>query len=74
LDENVKVRTVVCKDQFLTVRRIAEELDVNRNAIQLVLMKNLGMKNVCMKILAKNPTNDQLQQTGNFLLIFAANC
>jgi hypothetical protein len=65
LDENVKkVRTVVWNDRFLTIRLIAEELGISRNAVRLILMENVGMKKVHMQILSNNPTNNHLQQRG----------
>jgi hypothetical protein len=44
-DENVKkLRTLLSNGQCLTVRMSAEELNINRENVKLILMENLWMK------------------------------
>jgi hypothetical protein len=39
-------------------QRIAEEININRETVQLILKENLGMKKVWAKIVPKNLTKD----------------
>jgi hypothetical protein len=38
-----------------------EQLNINRENVQLILMENMGMKKICMKTVPKNFINDQLK-------------
>jgi hypothetical protein len=39
----------VQNDQHFTVRMTVEELNINRETVQMILMENMGMKKICMK-------------------------
>jgi hypothetical protein len=59
-DENVdKVRTLVRNDRLLSIRMIAEELNVDKETIRQILTENLKMKTVCTKMVPKNLSKDQ---------------
>jgi hypothetical protein len=48
-------------NQHHTVRIIAQELNMIRETFQLILTENLGIKEICGEIMAKNLTSNQLQ-------------
>jgi hypothetical protein len=59
-DENVdKVRTLVRNDCHLSIRMIAEELNVDKETVRQILTENLKMKEVCAKMVPKNLSEDQ---------------
>jgi hypothetical protein len=59
-DENVdKVRTMVRNNHRLSIRMIAEELNVDKGTVRQILKENLKMKKVCAKMVPKNLSEDQ---------------
>jgi histone-lysine N-methyltransferase SETMAR len=59
-DENVdKVRTLVRNDRRLSIRMIAEELNVDKETVRQILTENLKMKKACAKMVPKNLSEDQ---------------
>jgi predicted transcriptional regulator len=59
-DENVdRVRTLVRNDCRLSIRMIAEGLNVDKETVRQILTENLKMKNVCAKMVPKNLSKDQ---------------
>jgi hypothetical protein len=54
-DENVeKVRTFVRTDCHLSIRMIAEKLNVDKGMVKEILTTNLNMKKVRAKMVSKN--------------------
>jgi transposase len=59
-DENVeRVRILVDKDRRVTVRFIANELELNKNTVNQILNEELGMRKICAKMVPKNLTVEQ---------------
>jgi predicted transcriptional regulator len=59
-DENVdKVRTLVRNDRRLSIRMIAEELNVDKETVRKILPETVKMKKVCAKMVPKNLSEDQ---------------
>jgi hypothetical protein len=60
--KNVKhMKSVTQNDQCFSARITAEELNITRKTVSLILMENLGMNKICAKMMPKNLTNDHLQ-------------
>ena len=53
------MRALVRSDRRLTVRMIASELNLNHITVHQMLTEELGMKNLCAKIVPKNLTIEQ---------------
>ena len=54
-DQNVEVvRTVIAKDRRLSVRMIAEETGLNKNAVHRILTEHLHTRKICAKLVPKN--------------------
>ncbi|XP_074228786.1 protein GVQW3 isoform X1 [Camelus bactrianus] len=50
-DENIqKVKDLVCSNRQLTVRMMAEELNLDKETVRLILKENLNMKKVSAKV------------------------
>jgi hypothetical protein len=65
-DENVKrVRSLVATDRRLTVRFVANELNMNKNAVHQILTDHLDMRKVCAKMVPKNLTDEQKENRQN---------
>jgi hypothetical protein len=59
-DKNVdKVRTLVRNDRRLSIRMIAEELNVDKETARQIFTQNLKMKKVCANMVPKNLNEDQ---------------
>ena len=54
-----RVRQMVRGDRRLTVRRIANELGMNRNSVWKIITEDLGMRKVCAKMVPKLLNDDQ---------------
>ena len=66
-DENImRVKKLVQSDRRLTVRMIADELDLNRETVRTILLYDLGMRKVCAKLVPKILSEDQKQRRVNF--------
>lgn len=51
--ENIqKVKDLVCSNRQLTVRMIAEELNLDKETVRLILKENLNMRKVSAKVLS----------------------
>lgn len=51
-DENIqKVKNLVCSNRQLTVRMMAEELNLDKETVRLILKENLNMRKVSGKLL-----------------------
>ena len=59
-DQNVEVvRAVMAKDRRLSVRMIAEETGLNKNAVHRILTEDLHKRKICAKLLPKNLSLEQ---------------
>ena len=59
-DQNVEVvRAVMAKDRQLSVRMIAEETGLNKNAVHRILIEHLHMQKICAKLVPKNLSVEQ---------------
>jgi len=60
-EENIaKVRQIVHDNLQLTVRSIAEEVNINRETVKKMLMEELDMRKVCAKV--PKDLNKELKQ------------
>jgi hypothetical protein len=57
-----KVRKLVCSDGQLSIRMMAEELNLDRESVRKILTEDLGMKKVSAKMVLRILTDDQKQQ------------
>ena len=58
--QNVEmVRAVMAKDRRLSVRMIAEETGLDKNAVHRILTDHLHMRKICAKLVPKNLTVEQ---------------
>ncbi|CAL1274183.1 unnamed protein product [Larinioides sclopetarius] len=61
-DENSeKMRKLITKDRRLTVRMIADELQINLESVQQIVSQNLGMRKTCCLLVPHHLTDDQKQ-------------
>lgn len=59
-DNNVqRVRTLVHQDRRLTVRILADELNLKRETVRKILTDDLSMKKLCAKMVPKNLSAEQ---------------
>jgi len=66
-DQNVElVRAVMAKDRRLSVRMIAEETGLDKNAVHRILTDHFHMRKICAKLV---PTNLSVEQKANRLEI-----
>ena len=54
-----RVRELVRLDRRLTVKMIADEVNVNREAVRRILTEELGMRKICAKMVPRNLTEQQ---------------
>ena len=71
-EENfTKVRQILCETRRLTVRRIAEEVSIDRETVRKILTEDLHMRKLCAK---KGPKGSQrrtkAKKSQNFLRPF----
>lgn len=58
-DENIqKVKDLVCSNRQLTVRMMAEELNLDKETVRLILKENLNMRKVSAKVISGILKND----------------
>ena len=61
--ENIaKVHQIVRENRRLTVRSIAEQVNINREADRKILTEDLDMRKVCAKMVAKELSDKQKQR------------
>ena len=53
------VQAVMAKDRRLSVRMIAEETSLNKNAVHRILTEHLHMRKICAQLVPKNLSVDQ---------------
>ena len=65
-EENIakilKVRQIVRENRRLTVRSIAEQVNIDRETVRKILTEDLDMRKVCAKIVPKELTEEQKQR------------
>jgi hypothetical protein len=67
-DKNVtKVAALVRSDRRLAVRMIDSELTLNHQTLHDVLTEELGMQNICTKLVPKILTNEQKEKLKEFV-------
>jgi hypothetical protein len=55
-DNTAQVRELVQSYRRLTVKMIADEVNMNRDTVCLILTEKLGMRNICAKMVPRNLT------------------
>ena len=56
-----KIRQIVRENRRLTVRSIAEQVNIDRETVRKILTEDLDMKKVCSKMVPKEHTEEQKQ-------------
>ena len=73
-EENItKVRQIVRENRRLTVRSIAEQVNIDRETVRKILTEDLDMRKVCAKMVPKELTEEQKQRRVLTPDIFAEN-
>jgi len=63
-EENIaKFRQILRENRRLTVRSIAEQVNIDRETVRKILTENLDMRKVCAKMAPKELTEEQKQST-----------
>ena len=59
-DMNIQlVNELVRKDRRLTIRMMAEELEMSKESVRTILVENLGMKKICARMVPKLLSDEQ---------------
>ena len=62
-EENIaKVRQIVRQNRRLTVRSIAEQVNIDTETVRKILTEDLDMRKVCAKMVPKELTEEQKQR------------
>jgi len=62
-EENIaKLRQIVCENHQLTVKSIAEQVNINRETVRKILTEDLDMRKACTKVVPKELTEEQKQR------------
>jgi len=62
-EENIaKIRQIMRENRRLTVRSIAEQVNINRETVRKILTEDRDMRKVCAKIVPKELTEEQKQR------------
>ena len=62
-EENIaKVCQIMCENRRLTLRSIAEQVNIARETVRKVLTEDLDMRKVCAKMVPKELTEEQKQR------------
>jgi hypothetical protein len=56
-----KIRKIVRENRRLTVRNIAEEVNIDRETDRRILTEDPDMRKVCVKMVPKELTKEQMQ-------------
>ena len=57
-----KVRQIVRENRRLTVRSIAEQVNIDRETVRKILIEDPDMRKVCAKLVPKELTEEQNQR------------
>jgi len=62
-EENIaKIRQIVRENRRLTVRSIAEQVNIDRETVRKILTEDLDMRKVCAKMVPKELSEEQKQR------------
>ncbi|KAF6288416.1 hypothetical protein mRhiFer1_009149 [Rhinolophus ferrumequinum] len=62
-DKNIaRIRQIVRQNRQLTVRSIADQVNIDRETVKKILTENLGMRKVCAQMVPKELTDEQKQR------------
>jgi len=62
-EENIaNVLQIVCANRRLTVRSIAEQVNIDKETVRKILTEDLGMRKLCAKMVPKELTEEQKQR------------
>ena len=62
-EENIaNVLQIVCANRRLTVRSIAEQVNIDKETVRKILTEDLGMRKLCAKMAPKELTEEQKQR------------
>jgi len=61
-ENTAKVRQIVRENRRLTVRSIAEQVNIDRETVRKILTEDLVMRKVCAKMVPKDLTEEQKQR------------
>ena len=61
-DNVERVKQMVRGDRRLTVRMIADELEINRDSVWKIITEDLGMRKICAKMVPKLLDDDQKER------------
>ena len=62
-EENIaKVRQILHENHRLTVRSIAEQVNIDKETVRKILTEDLDMRKVCAKMVPKELTEEQKQR------------
>jgi len=62
-EENIaNVRQIVRENRRLTVRNIAEQVNIDRETVRKILTEDLDMRKVCAKMVPKELAEEQKQR------------
>jgi len=62
-EENIaKARQILRENRRLTVRSIAEQVNIDRETVRKVLTEDLDMRKMCAKMVPKELTEEQKQR------------
>jgi len=66
-EENIiKVRQIVHENCQMTVRSIAEQVNMDRETVRKILTDDLDMRKVCAKMVSKELTEEQKQRVFSY--------
>jgi len=62
-EENIATfRQILCENRRLTVRSIAEQVNIDRETVREILTEDTDMRNVCAKMVPKELAEEQKQR------------
>jgi len=69
-ENTVRIRQIMRKNRWLTVRNIAEQVNIDRETVRKILTEDLDMRKVCAKMVSKERTEEQKQTVSQFAKTF----
>jgi len=61
-DNKAQARELFRSDRRLTVKMIADEVNMNWETVRLVLTEELGIRKICAKVVPRNLTEQQREE------------
>ena len=65
-----KIRQIVCENHQLTVRSIAEQVNIDRETVKQILTEDLDMRKVCAKWSQRSSPNNKSKEESQFAKTF----